>query len=282
MYNINTKENSRVLTLNPIVIINNLWAHRRLIIKLSIHEISNKYKGTFGGILLAFVNPLLMLGVYTFVFSCIFKSKWGTSADDSTPAFAITLFLGLITFMVIAEVLNASPSLIVRKKNYVKKVVFPTEILPVVTLLSSLTSAVFSLVPLFVTILIMNHKIPFTAVLLPLTWIPLIVLSLGCSYFLASLGVFIRDLSSVVQVFTTLLRFISPIFYPISAIPVKIKPFILANPLSTVVEDARRVVLYGKMPEWPMLCMALIISLAIFFGGYLWFMKTKKAFADVI
>jgi lipopolysaccharide transport system permease protein len=241
-----------------------------------------RYKGSFIGLGWSFIQPLIMLCVYTFVFSVIFKARWGVEAGEGKAAFALALFMGLITFSIFSEVANSAPSLVLGNANYVKKVVFPLEILPLVRLFSALINAVFSLGVLFVGILIFNHFIHWTALLLPLIWLPMVMFTLGCGYFLASLGVFVRDIGTVIGVLTTMLFFLTPIFYPISAVPEQFRIFCRINPIAIFVENARRVVLWGLSPDWPWFFFGMALSGAVLIAGFIWFMKSKKAFADVI
>jgi lipopolysaccharide transport system permease protein len=267
---------------NPFRIGTHLWKYRDLIRQLTWREVVGRYKGSFIGMGWSFIQPLVMLCVYTFVFSVIFKARWGVGADEGKAAFALTLFMGLITFNVFAEVANSAPSLVLENVNYVKKVVFPLEILPLVRLLSALINAVFSLAVLFAGLLVINHFIHWTAVLLPLIWLPMVIFTLGCGYFLASLGVFVRDIGTAIGVLTTMLFFLTPIFYPISAVPQQLHIVYRVNPLAIFVEDARRVVLWGRLPDWPWFFFGLLFSFAVLVFGFLWFMKSRKAFADVI
>jgi lipopolysaccharide transport system permease protein len=203
---------------NPVRITAHLWKYRDLIRQLTWREVVGRYKGSFIGLGWSFIQPLVMLCVYTFVFSVIFKARWGVESSEGKATFALALFIGLITFSVFSEVVNSAPSLVLGNANYVKKVVFPLEILPLVRLFSTLINAVFSLGALFAGILIINHFIHWTALLLPLVWLPMILFTLGCGYFLASLGVFVRDIGTVIGVLTTMLFFLTPIFYPINDI----------------------------------------------------------------
>ncbi|MCX5823856.1 MAG: ABC transporter permease [Deltaproteobacteria bacterium] len=267
---------------NPVRIVAHLWKYRDLIRQLTWREVVGRYKGSFIGLGWSFIQPLIMLFVYTFVFSVIFKARWGVESDEGKAAFALALFMGLITFSIFSEVANSAPSLVLGNANYVKKVVFPLEILPFVRLLSALINAVFSLGVLFVGILIFNHFIHWTALLLPLIWLPMMMFTLGCGYFLASLGVFVRDMGAVIGVLTTMLFFLTPIFYPISAVPEPFRIFCRVNPIAIFVEDARRVVLWGLFPDWPWFFFGMVLSVAVLIIGFIWFMKSKKAFADVI
>ena len=267
---------------NPVRIVAHLWKYRDLIRQLTWREVVGRYKGSFIGLGWSFIQPLIMLCVYTFVFSVIFKARWGVESGEGKAAFALALFMGLITFSIFSEVANSAPSLVLGNANYVKKVVFPLEILPLVRLFSALINAVFSLGVLFVGILIFNHFIHWTALLLPLIWLPMMMFTLGCGYFLASLGVFVRDMGTVIGVLTTMLFFLTPIFYPISAVPEQFRIFCRINPIAIFVEDARRAVLWGLFPDWPWFFFGMALSVAVFIFGFVWFMKSKKAFADVI
>jgi lipopolysaccharide transport system permease protein len=267
---------------NPARIAGHLWKSRDLIRQLTWREVMGRYKGSFIGLGWSFIQPLIMLCVYTFVFSAIFKAKWGVESDESQAAFALALFMGLITFSIFSETVNSAPSLVLGNANYVKKVVFPLEILPFVRLLSALINAVFSLGILFVGILLFNHFIHWTALLLPLIWLPMMMFTLGCSYFLASLGVFVRDMGTIIGVLTTILFFLTPIFYPISAVPEQFRIYCRINPIAIFVEDARRVVLWGISPDWRWFFFAMAVSVVVLILGFVWFMKSKKAFADVI
>jgi lipopolysaccharide transport system permease protein len=267
---------------NPVRIAVHLWKYRDLIRQLTWREVVGRYKGSFIGLGWSFIQPLIMLGVYTFVFSVIFKARWGVESNESKATFALALFIGLITFSIFSEVANSAPSLVLGNVNYVKKVIFPLEVLPVVRLLSALINAVFSLGVLFAGILIFNHFIHWTALLLPLIWLPMIMFTLGCGYFLASLGVFVRDMGAVMAVVTTILFFLTPIFYPVSALPEQFRIFCRMNPIAIFVEDARRVVLWGLSPDWSWFLFGMALSVAVLIFGFVWFMKSKKAFADVI
>ena len=164
---ISSRGESVVRFFNPIHIVIHLWKYRNLIKQLTWREVVGRYKGSFIGLGWSFIQPLMMLCVYTFVFSVIFKARWGMDPDESKAAFALVLFMGLITFSLFSEMANSAPSLVLANVNYVKKVVFPLEVLPLVRFLSGLINAAFSLVVLLVGILIVRHFIYWTALLLP-------------------------------------------------------------------------------------------------------------------
>ncbi len=266
---------------NPLRIAVHLWQFRDLIGQLAWREVMGRYKNSFLGFGYSLVIPLVMLAIYTFVFSVIFRAKWGMGVEEGRIDFAMALFMGLITFSIFAEVVNAAPLLILSNAGFVKKVVFPLETLVLVRFLSVMVHAVMSLVILFAGLLVFR-SIPATALLLPVVWAPLLLFSLGIGYFLASLGVFIRDLGVTVSIVVTMLFFLSPIFYPVQAVPEQFKVFCQVNPIAIFVEDARRVVLWGQTPHWLLFVAGLVLSLIVFVLGFVWFMKSKKTFADVV
>lgn len=263
-------------------IIGVLWKSRDLIRQITVRDVMARYKGTYLGLLWSIILPLFMLSIYTFVFSVVFKAKWGISVSESRTEFALTMFCGMIPYMLFSDCINKAPGLITSNQNYVKKVVFPLEILPVTVLFSATIHALISFIILFVGVFIFIGTTTWTIVFLPVILLPLFAMILGFSWFLASLGVFVRDIGYSVGVIIQVLFFLSPIFYPISAVPEKFKLFMLFNPLTIIIENLRSVVIWGKMPDWNGILIVAVFSLFILFTGYFWFMKTKKAFADVI
>lgn len=268
---------------NPIKMGQNLWAQRELIWQFTKREVQSRYKGSALGLVWSLVTPLLMLTIYTFVFSIIFKARWGNELSDSSQGgFALTLFTGLIAFGVFSECLTRAPGLIISNPNYVKKVVFPLEILPVSVLGSILINSWFSLLILLVAALIFQGFIPWTLLFLPLMYLPLVLLCLGLSWFLASLGVFVRDVGQLIGVAVQILFFMTPIFYPISALPANLQFILYLNPLTFIVNHFRRVILWGQMPDWGEWVIVTVATGVICLLGYIWFMKSKKTFADVV
>jgi lipopolysaccharide transport system permease protein len=258
-----------------------IWRNRELITALVEREVLGRYRGSAMGILWSFFNPVFMLTIYTFVFSVVFKARWNEGSDSKTE-FALVLFAGLIVYNLVAECVNKSPGLVLANVNYVKKVIFPLEILPVVSLGAALFHAGISL---FVWLLAYGifFGVPHLSVLLtPLVIIPLLFFILGVSWILAALGVYIRDISQFVGMVMTVLMFLSPIFYPITAIPEKYRFFIELNPISPAIEQIREVLFWGAIPDPKIWLIYLTISLAIAFLGFAWFQKTRKGFADVL
>jgi lipopolysaccharide transport system permease protein len=267
---------------NPVTMVQNLWTHRELIVQFTRREVLQRYKGSYLGLLWSFATPLALLLVYTFVFSVIFKVRWEGAVTDSQAEFALALFAGLIAFNIFSESILAAPGLIVGSPNYVKKVVFPLEILPVSKLGSAIINSLFSLMILLAGAVIIRGSLPWTLILLPIVYLPLILLCLGLGWFLASLGVFIRDISHLLGVVVQMLFFMTPIFYPLSAIPERFRFFLYLNPLTFIVNHFRRVILWGQWPDWGEF-VAITASMAVVcLLGYIWFMKSKKTFADVV
>ncbi|MGI6525454.1 MAG: ABC transporter permease [Bdellovibrionota bacterium] len=252
-----------------------------LIWRLSKRDIESRYRGTFLGILWAIFIPVLLLLVYTFVFSVVFKARWG---EDNTGqgSFALILFCGLIFFNLFAECINRAPTLILSNAIYVKKILFPLEILPIVTIISALFNFILSYLVLMVGYLFIEGIPSFEVLLVPLLLIPFCLLTLGLTYFLASLGVFVRDLGQIVGVFVMILMFLSPIFYPLAAIPEKYQAIINLSPVTIIIEAARGLMFRAAIPNLPLLGGYLIVSIIVLYLGFLWFKKTEKGFADVI
>jgi lipopolysaccharide transport system permease protein len=258
-----------------------LWRNRSLVHASTKREVLGRYRGSAFGILWSFFNPLFMLAVYTFVFSEVFKARWN-AASDSRAEFALVLFAGLIVFNLFAECINRAPGLILSTPNYVKKVVFPLDILPFVGLLSALYHAFISLSVWLVAYLIFFGLPHATLLYLPLVLGPFCLFTLGLSWTLASLGVFLRDVSQFIGVVTTVLMFLSPIFYPASTLPGAYRDLIYLNPLTPAIEMARDVLYWGKAPEAALLGIYWLSSSLIAWLGFAWFQKTRKGFADVL
>lgn len=266
---------------NPVKITTNLWRHRELIKQFTKREVIGRYRGSYLGILWSFINPLLMLVVYTFVFSVVFKARWSLESSSKTE-FALILFCGITAFNMFAEIVTRAPGLILSNANYVKKVVFPLEILPVVVLGSALIHAGISLSILTIGLVVLQGAFYWTITFLPLVLLPLMLLSLGLGWFFASLGVFLRDVGHIIGVAVQVLMFLSPIFYPVSAIPVEVQFFYHINPLTYVVEDMRRIMIWGQLPNWGWLILGTILSGLVAILGHAWFQKTRGGFADVL
>ena len=259
-----------------------LWHNRQLIVQMTKREVVGRYKGSVMDLAWSFFNPVFMLAVYTFVFSVVFKARWGVGGEESKTQFAVVLFVGMIVHGLFAEVLNRAPGLILGNVNYVKKVVFPLEILPVISMGAALFHSLISLGVLLIAFALFNGYLHWTAVLAPLVVLPLIILTLGLAWMLASLGVFLRDVGQTIGIITTVMMFLAPVFYPITALPEEMRPWIMANPLTFIIEHAREVLIWGRLPNWIGLGIYTLMASAVAWAGYAWFQKTRKGFADVL
>jgi lipopolysaccharide transport system permease protein len=258
-----------------------LWGNRELIAQMTRREVVGRYKGSVMGLLWSFLNPVFMLTVYSFVFSVVFKARW-SGAGESQTQFAVILFAGMTVHALFAEVLNRAPGIILGNVNYVKKVVFPLEILAVVSLGAALFHALVSLLVLLVAFAMLNGFIQWTAIFAPLVLLPLMLLSLGFGWILSSLGVFVRDIGQLIGVFTTALLFLSPVFFPVSALPESFQPWLNLNPLTFIIEQSREVLIWGHLPDWQGLTLYSIGAGIFAWLGFFWFQKTRKGFADVL
>jgi lipopolysaccharide transport system permease protein len=271
----------RSFSASPIEMCSSLWRSRSLIHASAKREVVGRYRGSALGLLWSFFNPLFMLTVYTFVFSEIFKARWNAGSESKTE-FALVLFAGLIVFNLFAECINRAPSLILSNPNYVKKVVFPLEILPFVGLLSALYHAVISLGVWLIAYAIFFGTPQPTTLILPLIILPFGMFIMGLSWALASLGVFLRDVSQFIGVIVATLMFMSPIFYPASTLPESYRHILYLNPLTPVIEMTRDVLYWGKFPDIKMLSIYFVATGIIAWLGFAWFQKTRKGFADVL
>ena len=261
-----------------------LKRHYPLILQLVKREVISRYRGSFLGLLWSFINPILMLAIYTFVFSVVFKVRLdqATAVYDDKFAFALSLFAGLIIFNWFSECLSRAPGLILANVNYVKKIIFPLEILPWVTLGSTLFHAGISFLILLAFLLLIGYPIHWTLIFLPIIVFPFLLLIMGLSWLLASIGVFVRDIGQFIGLILTMLLFMSPIFYPASALPESVRNYLFLNPLTFIIEQVRAVILYGQLPDWIGLAVYYIIALLVAWIGLIWFNKTRKGFADVL
>ena len=264
-------------------LVKSLWRQRDLIRQMTWREVLGRYRGSAMGLAWSFFNPVLMLAVYTFVFSGVFKARWGERGGEGGHGeFALILFVGLIVHALFAEVLNRAPGLVLGNANYVKKVVFPLEVLPVTSLGAALFHAMVSIAVLLVASLFVYGGMPWTAVFVPVILMPLAILTLGLAWFLASLGVYLRDVNQTIGILTTVMLFLAPVFYPVNALPAEFRVLIMLNPLTFIIEQARDVLVWGRWPDWSGLAIYFVLSAGIAWLGYAWFQRTRKGFADVL
>jgi lipopolysaccharide transport system permease protein len=267
--------------MNPKHIVSSLWQYRVLIKHMVLREVASRYKGSLLGLFWSVINPILMLGVYTFFFSVVFQSRWG-EGSGSKFEFAIVLYSGLLVFNLFSECIARAPSLILSNANYVKKVVFPLEILPWVSLGSAVFHLLIGLVVILLFIACAGLPIYWTVLLFPIVLLPLIPMVMGLSWLLASVGVFFRDIGQIIGMALTALMFLSPIFYPTSALPESMRGYLILNPLTMVIEQSRNVLIWGALPDWSGLAIYTLLSVSVAWLGLLAFKSMRSGFADVL
>jgi len=259
-----------------------LWKHRELWWRLTEREVLGRYRGSALGIGWSLITPIAMLAVYTFVFSQVFKARWGGLEQSGPLGFAVNLFAGLIVFNFFSECAIKAPSLVVSNPNYVKKVIFPLDILAPVSIGSAAFHAISSLTILAIFEFIAFRGIPASVLWLPLVWVPLVLGCLALSWLLASLGVFLRDIGQLISVFVNMLMFLSPIFFPLSALPAAWRPWLGLNPLVAVIEQTRNVLIKGEAPSIHYLLIGCGSGILTCEFAHRFFERSKKAFADVL
>jgi lipopolysaccharide transport system permease protein len=267
---------------SPRALFESLFAHRELVGQLVRRDVIGRYRGSLLGVAWSLFNPILMLLVYTFVFSFVFKTRWGGDVGDSHTSFAILLFVGMIVHALFSEVANRAPTLILTNVSYVKRVVFPLEILPWVALGSALFHGTVSLTVLLIAQLLINHTLPWTFILFPLVLLPFLTLIIGVAWFLAATGVYVRDIVQTIGIITMVMLFLSPVFYPLSTLPPRLQLAFYVNPLTFIIEESRKVLLLGQMPSWVGLVFYMVIGTAVAWTGFWWFQRTRNGFADVV
>jgi lipopolysaccharide transport system permease protein len=261
--------------------LNNFWKNRDLVAQLWMRDFSMRYKGGLLGIGWALINPIIMLTLYSFVFVTVFKMRW-TSGPDVKGNFVILLFTGLIVHAVFAEFISRAPSLVTSNVAYVRKIVFPLEFLPLMPLFGAVINFAMNLVLVLLLLFYLQGSIPITVLLTPLILAPYLLLLLAMAYFLSATGVYIRDLTQLVGVATTVGLFASPVLYPLDIVPEPYRTLLYLNPLTLVVEQLRRVAVVGSLPDWGQLAVYTAVSFAVFWLSVAWFQKTRSGFADVL
>ena len=266
---------------NPLSIFEVLWVHRSLISRLARREVSQRYRGSAFGLLWSLFHPLLMLGVFMFVFGKVLPVRAGQAPAD-TPSFGLMLFAGLVVFWMLSECLSRSPRLVLENPAFVKRVVFPLEILPWVVLASALFHTGVSTLILLAATWVLQGSVSWTVATLPLIFIPVALLGLSACWFFSALGVYVRDIQQVMPVLVMMLMFLTPIFYTSDALPEAYRSILLLNPLAGAVEQTRAVTLAGVLPDWSSLLSALLLSWALAWLSLAWFVRTRWGFADVV
>ncbi|GJQ28699.1 MAG: transport permease protein [Phycisphaerae bacterium] len=269
--------------LNPARMIGGLWMRRDLIAQFARRYFSQRYRGTHLGAVWAIVYPLLSLLIFTFVFGTVLSARYRVMGDEPRSHYAVLLFTSMTVFAVFVESVVRSTSLVADNPSYVKKVVFPLEVLPVAQAAASVMFGCIGIVLALIATWIVYGRIPWTAALFPAVLLPMLPLALGLAWFFSSLCVFVRDVANVVGiVISSLLIFLTPVFFSIDHLPERWRPLAHLNPLAPIIDGARKTLVLGEQPDWPALAVVLVVGLAVAQLGYAWFMKSKRGFADVL
>lgn len=270
------------MSASPVALLASGWQQRNLIFQMARRDVQGRYRGSSLGMMWSFALPVMMLAVYTFVFSVVFPTRWPEAVEQSKIDVAIVLFAGMIVFNIFAECVQRSPSLVTNQPNFVKKVVFPLEIMAWTSVVSALFHAAISLTVLTALVLLTRGIPPWTAVFLPLVLLPAIFLTLGLTWFFSALGVYVRDISQVLGVAVTAIMFLSPLFYPSSALPAQLRWMAAVNPLAFSIEQTRDVLIFGRLPNWSGLGLYIAACAIVMWLGFVWFQRTRRGFADVL
>lgn len=257
-----------------------LWKHKSLVIELTKREFSGRYRGSFGGVLWSLVQPLFMLAVYTIAFGVLLQVRWGLS--ENTYDYALKLFAGLIIFNALMECLNKAPALIYSNPNFVKKIVFPLELLPVVMVATAMLHALIGLSAWFVAYTLLLGLPGFGALMFPLVLIAYLPVLLGVGWLLSAVGVIIKDVSQVAGVLGHALLFLTPIFYSVEILPLQLQKLLYCNPLTFVVEQFRRVLFEGQLDELSSLVMYFIMACVFSSLCFALFKRLRPSFADMV
>ena len=269
-------------TLNPLHISLDIWQHHYLIGQLVKRDVLLKYKGSYLGIGWSFLYPLLLLVTFTLVFGGVFGGRWnGTGEGMRGHELALFIYCGLAVFIPFSEVISTAPRLLLANQNFVKKIIFPTEILPLVSLLSASIHGTAHLLLLLLAALLAGHA-HASMLLAPIALLPVWLFTLGLAWFITAAGVYVRDLAHGMPVLVQLLMFLSPVFYPLSAAPGFLRTLHAFNPLALAMEDMRRTVLMGLPPDWNLWLPMLVTGLVFAALGYAFFVRCKEEFADVL
>ena len=258
------------------------YRSRSLLWQFARREVLGRYRGSVLGLTWSFLTPLLMLGVYSFVFVGVFRASWPGSASGGGLEFALQIFAGLLVFNLFAEVTSKAPNLITEQPNLVKKVIFPVELLIWVTVLSGLFHLLISVASLLVVLLVARGGLPVTALALPLVLLPFLPFLLGLGWFLSALGVFVRDVGQVMTMVVSLIMFMSPVFYSLNTLDARWQFWMRLNPLTLIIEQVRLVVLQGQWPAWEALALYALLSCVFAAAGAFFFQSTRSGFADVL
>jgi lipopolysaccharide transport system permease protein len=257
-----------------------IWSNRSLIRSMVRRDIMARYRGSAGDLLWAVLNPLLLMATYFFVFGIVLESRIGT--DTSRTGFVLYLLAGMLPWLAFSEAVGRSPHVLLEHRNFIKKLVFPVEILPVTQTFSALVTQFFAVLLFVIALIVIRGSIPATAAWLPVLLIPQILFTAGTAWFLSALGVFLRDLGQIIGFILTLWFFLTPICYPETSLPAGAAAILTKNPVYVLVRGYRSILLENAAPSPDSLWKLWLVGCVVFIAGYAWFHKLRKSFADVI
>ena len=255
-------------------------AHRSLIWELTKREVMGRYRGASFGLLWSLISPFLLLGVYSFAFGSVMKGRWPQGGDQHS--FTLILFVGLIVHGFFSEVIMRGPMLVTGNSSYVKRIIFPLDILPWPMILSALFHLLANFLVFLVLRLVLEKHLDASVILFPIIVLPLVVMAFGVSWLLAALGVYFRDVTQITSVLSTALLFTSSAVMPISSVSPALRPLFMINPITFIIDQARNVVLWDTMANWEGLGLYMLLAMLVAFVGFTWFAATRRGFADVI
>ncbi len=257
-----------------------ITANYRLIRSMARRDILARYRGSFGDVFWTILNPLLLMATYFFVFGVVLRTRFG--ADRSSTGFALYFLAGMLPWLAFAEPMGRAPHVILEHRNFVKKLIFPLDTLPVNQVLAGLVTEIFAAAVFVVALLLIRGAIPVSVLWLPVLLVPQLLFTLGSCWFIAALGVFMRDLGQIMGFLLTLWFFVTPICYPEASLPASALVLLRKNPIFVLVRGYRAILLEGHAPEMLPLIKLWMVAIAVFLLGHAWFYKLRRSFADVI
>lgn len=267
---------------SPLTII---MKNRELMVQLVKRNLIIKYKGTFLGVAWNVLQPMFLFLAYSFAFGVVFNSRWSSnniSAENAEALYAVIMFCGMTVYNIFSETISISPNIFVSNPNYIKKVIFPLEILPISQVLTSIINVLFWFIILLIGTYSVTKNIPITIFWLPIVLVPYILMVIGVSFLVASIGVYFRDLSQICSIIAQVGFLVTPICYSIELIPEKYAVIMNLNIIAWYVEEVRKVLVYGMFPDFQVLSKMFLVAIIVFYIGYACMRYLKKGFADVI
>lgn len=259
-----------------------LWAERSLAWVLIRQELRSRYLGSSLGGAWNWIMPLLMLGVYALVFGGVLKARWPMARSESAVEFVATLFAGLLVVNVFAEMVGRAPGVLAANANLIKKMVFPVELLPVSLAGVALFNGLLSLLLLMLLLGLVDGQVWAAWWVLPVVLVPVVIQGLGVAWAVSACAVFVRDTGPLVQAALAALVFLTPVFYPLTAVPESWRDWVLLNPLTSTVEQLRAAAIYGVWPDPVVLVRDWLLSLVMALSGLWLFRRLRDGFADVL